>query len=261
MIVRLGIVAAVIAGVVIAVVLITPDSARTVVFEDRGSSDSLRSWSAVQSEDLGRVGVASDPAGGPDPALRFEVRGGDTGPSGAQSAQAQLAWWGRLTRQGEENRYSWSNFIPGDYPVSDRSQELVQWKNEGPGSPPLTFGLRGRCLTLRTGPQDGERLVWATPVVLGRWLDFRARVRWSPSTRDGRVWLDYRGRRVLNGAPVATMYPGRGNFLRLGLTRDPQIRSTAVVFARDVKIESLRPADADRPGQRRVVARACGSVD
>lgn len=259
MIAKTGLAVAAVAIVTLVVSLALPDDARrTVVFVDRVSPDSLKRWSGVDSAGFGRVEVAPDPRG-EGQALRFEVRHGDRGFAGDKSARAQVLWLEQPARDGDENDYSWSTYVPRKYPLSARVQELLQLKNEGTGAPPLSVGLRAGCITLSAGPQAGERMLWAAPLPRGRWVRLELGVRWSPDAREGRVLLRYQGK-IVSVQRVPTMYPGRANYVKLGLERDPAIRRTGVVFARDFRIENLTPGTlaAERVEVARAPAVTCG---
>lgn len=252
MIAKAGLAAAAIAIVSLVVSLALPDARRTVVFSDRVSPESLSRWSAIHSAGFGRVSVAPNPLGDGQ-VLRFEVRNGDRGFAGDQRARAQVIWWEQLARDGDENRYSWSTYVPREYPLSARPQDLLELKNQGAGPPPLSVGLRAGCMTLDAGPQAGDRRLWAGRLRRGRWVDLELAVRWSPKARDGRVVLRYQGR-IVTVQRLATMYPGRANYVKLGLARDPATRRTGVVFARDIRIESLLPGSS--AGEQVTAARA-----
>lgn len=239
MIAKAGFALAAIALVALVVLLTRLDARRTLVFSDQVSPESLRKWSAVNSAGLGRVSVARS-LQGDGQALRFEVRYGDRGFAGDQRARAQVVWSEQLAREGDENVYQWSAYVARDYPLSVRPQNLLQLKNQGAGAPPLSVGLRAGCFTLQAGPQAGDHLLWAGRLRRGRWVDLALEVRWSSDARDGRVVFRYQGR-IVTARRLATMYPGRANYVKLGLERDPATRRTGVVFARDVRIESLRP--------------------
>jgi hypothetical protein len=166
-------------------------------------------------------------------AARFEIRGGDL-LSG--SARAELAYWDQKATEGDELIYNWSTRFAADYPSSAAWQSVVQWKNDGTGSPPLHIGIWGDQLRLEAGPQHNWKTMWETPLVRGQWLNFTARIKFSSDPAVGWVELWYGGQLVLPRTPTQTLFPGLANYFKVGLYRDAAISGTGVVFHDGVRI-------------------------
>jgi hypothetical protein len=168
---------------------------------------------------------------------RFEVRAGDTqaATTGIRAELIAERDGGRKVGPGDERWYRWSTLFPRAYPLSDQWQTFVQWKNDGTGSPPLAMTVNGDEILLSGGKQNGFHEFWKAPIDRGRWHDFVAHIRWSPSVRRGSVSLWHNGRPVVRRVRAATLYrdeDGRaiGNYLKIGLYRSSAIRRTQVLY-------------------------------
>jgi hypothetical protein len=199
-------------------------------FESGTASD----WAIQRSSD-DRIRILSSPLRDGGKVGRFEVRGGD---SVSGSARAELADTNNMASEGQERTYSWSTLLPSDYPIVDKWQDIVQWKNEGTGTPPLQIGIRGDQIGLAGGPQVNYRWPWKTTVERGKWVDFTVRIKWSSDAQVGWVEAWYEGQQVLERYPMATLYPGVDNYFKLGLYRDSDISQTGVVYHDDVVISA-----------------------
>jgi hypothetical protein len=213
-----------------------------VLFHDDFASGSLEQWSDRQRAVKNRIVVVPAPSGRRGKAARFEVRQGDEGFPGDAGDRAELAWWESIAREGDRGVYRWSLFFPLALHRDRRWQDVVQWKNEGPGTPPLQLGIGGGCLRLEAGDQLGHRTLWRAPLEQGRWHDFALLVRWSADPRGGSLTLEHDGRRVLDDVRLATLYEGAGNYFKLGLYRNPAIATPATIYATDVMIQQVDPA-------------------
>jgi hypothetical protein len=187
----------------------------------------LSEWSDVQRPSPDRVSVVSTPVRRGQRAGRFEVRGGD---STNGSARSEVASGDGLSEEGDTQTFAWSTRLAASFPLAESWQTLVQWKNEGEGVPPLQLQVYGDRMGLIAGPQEDHRWLWQTPVSRDRWLDFKVRVRWSSTAREGWVEAWYQGRKVLNREAMATLYPGSTNYLKMGLYRDEDIEGTGIVY-------------------------------
>lgn len=189
-------------------------------------SGDLSDWQYVQRPSSERIAVVPDPVRRGRGAGRFEVRQSD---STDGTARAEVGSAADLSSEGEIQEFAWSTRLAADYPLADEWQTLVQWKNEGEGTPPLQLQIRGNQLGLVAGSQAGYRWLWRAPLSRNRWLDFKVRVKWSSDPRLGWVESWYQGRRVLERQAMATLYPGLDNYLKMGLYRAGSIEETGVV--------------------------------
>jgi Polysaccharide lyase len=215
-----------------------PDDApaRPIVRLDFETGD-LSQYDSAERASRNRLRVVRRPRRQGRFAARFEVRRGDyqAATTGIRAELIAERDGGRKATPGDERWYRWSTLFPRDYRVSDHWQTFVQWKNDGTGSPPLAMTVHGDEIRLSGGEQNNFHEFWEAPMDRGRWHDFLAHIRWSPSRRKGFVELWHNGRRVVGRTPVATLYRdehGRAipNYLKIGLYRSAAIRSTQVLY-------------------------------
>jgi hypothetical protein len=107
---------------------------------------------------------------------------------------------------------------------------IAQWKNEGSGSPPLELDIIGDDVVLSAHVDDEPVELWRAPLVRGRWLDFRVRIRFAERAEDAAIDLSYRGRPAVRRRDVPTLFAGRRSYFKLGLYRDGAITDTAALF-------------------------------
>ena len=189
-------------------------------------SGDLSSWQLVQRASEDRIRVVDSPVSAGSRAARFEVRAGDD----VGGARAEIGYTNNMASEGEVRTYSWSTFVPEDYPSVDKWQDILQWKNEGTGSPPLQMKIEGEQIGLSGGPQVNWRWPWKRSLERGKWLDFKVRTMWSSDPQVGWVEAWYEGEKVLERHSMATLYPGLKNYLKMGLYRDSSISQTGVIF-------------------------------
>jgi hypothetical protein len=207
----------------------------------------LSQYDIVERAAAGRLRVVTAPIRQGRYAARFEVRAGDT-PANTTGTRAELIAeydHGRKATEGQQRWYRWSTLFATHYPLVELWQTFVQWKNDGPGSPPLAMTVQGRQIRFSGGEQNGFQIYWRGPIRRGHWHDFVARVRWSPDPRSGLVALWHNGRRVVPPTHTATMYRGAdgrpiANYLKVGLYRHSAIRRTQVLYHDDVMVGSNR---------------------
>ena len=207
----------------------------------------LSQYDMVQRAAPDRLRVVTDPTRQGDYAARFEVRAGDT-PASTTGTRAELIAeydGARKPAAGEHRWYRWSTLFAGQYPLVDRWQTFVQWKNDGLGSPPLAMTVQGGQLRFSGGEQNRFRIFWRGPIRRGRWHDFVAHVLWSPEPETGLVELWHNGRHVVPPTHAATMYrtpagQPSANYLKIGLYRDPAIKRPQVLYHDDVVVAARR---------------------
>jgi MYXO-CTERM domain-containing protein len=86
---------------------------------------------------------------------------------------------------------------------------------------------------------------WSARLVRGAWQDFIFRVKWSSDPSVGFVELWHNGQLVLPRYKHATMYPGDGIYLKLGLYRSDTVQPVGVVyhdgFVQATQLEDVLP--------------------
>jgi hypothetical protein len=160
---------------------------------------------------------------------RFEA-GSDDGPA---SERDELIEIDRLWSQtGRSYAYSFSLYLPKDFPIADKRLVIAQWKQLcewgscRPDNPVLAIRYVGGVLYItRKNDDGGVKLFESQGEMRGRWLDFRFVTRFSQSD-DGAIdgWMNgqqivhYRG---VTAYRAALGYPAHGFFyFKTGLYRD-----------------------------------------
>lgn len=112
-------------------------------------------------------------------------------------------------------RYSFSLFVPQDFPITSTRLVIAQWKHRcpvdecTPDNPTLAIRYQaGDLFITKQVAANGEVLYRAAHDIRNRWLDFRFQVRFSRD-RSGRIkaWL---GDRVIIDHTGISAYPERG---------------------------------------------------
>jgi hypothetical protein len=158
-------------------------------------------------------------------------------PGDTDSERAELLEARRLTSiEGRAYEYSFSMFIPTNFPIVPTRVVIAQWKQDCPdggscsNDPPLV-ALRYTSGSLRITQSLGQNprttLYQETNEFRGRWLDFRWQIRFTTNV-NGRIkaWInerqvvDYTGV-TANPENATTGYPNPGRFyFKMGLYRD-----------------------------------------
>jgi hypothetical protein len=165
------------------------------------------------------------------------VRSGDcreaASDDGAANERDELmeAWW-LFAHLHRTYRYSFSLYLPADFPMVPTRLVLAQWKQLcewvrcRPDNPVLALRYQdGELFINRHDDHKTFRLYSAREEIRGRWLDFRFETRFSPE-QDGHIdaWL--------NGQPIVHYhgptayhvkrgYPAHGYvYFKMGLYRD-----------------------------------------
>jgi hypothetical protein len=168
-------------------------------------------------------------------AARITLRSGDQIPQekGSVLERAELQEARRLwSLEDSAQAYSFSLFVPQDFPIVPTRLVIAQWKQNcpigecTPDNPVLAVRYQdGELLIAKQTTAEKEILYRTVEDVRNRWLDFRFQIRFSKNS-SGRIraWL---GDRMIIDHKGATAYPqaggyaGRGQFyFKLGLYRD-----------------------------------------
>jgi len=168
-------------------------------------------------------------------ALAITVRDNDryeaASEEGAATERDELmeAWW-VFSRPGRTYAYSFSLYIPEDFPQTSERLVIAQWKQAcwhcHPDNPVLAIRYdSGRLRVTRRDERHSQELYRGDEDVRGRWLDFRFVIRFEETeqgsvdaTLDGQTIIHYRGPTVYR--------PPRGHrlnglvYFKTGLYRD-----------------------------------------
>ena len=197
-----------------------------VVWRGDFETGDVTQYSGSQRVSADRLQVVSTPSFGGRYALKATVRQGDD-PINASGNRNELVYLGK-EREGSEYYYRWQVYFPTDYPSVNTWQVFTQWHHEGCcGSPPVEFFVKGEEMRLTL---TDSVTPWKAKLVRGAWQDFIFHVKWSSDNSTGFVELWHNGQLVLSKYKHATMYPGDGVYLKLGLYRADTVAPVGVVY-------------------------------
>jgi len=206
-----------------------PTAMGTLLFSDTFALGKLDNFTAVQTVSADRITTGAAPGGRAGSAARFEVRNGDH-VNGEPNSRAELSWSGTKFGEGEEVVYSWSTYIPADYPITDGWQTTTQLKGEGTGGPPVELGIARDKFGLSLGPQENYRELYLVPLERGKWMDITLRVRFSEDRTKGWVEAWHNGVQVVKRTYGQTLIAGAKSYFKFGLYRQATIQPTASLY-------------------------------
>lgn len=170
-------------------------------------------------------------------ALAITVHSGDrpeaASESGAATERAELmeSWW-LFSRTGRTYVYSFSLYLPNDFPQTSERLVIAQWRQLCEGSPCVPdnpiLALRyeiGRLQVTRNDEHGKTVLYQGGEDVRGRWLDFRFITRWD-GTSEGTVDATLQGREIVHYQGPTVYQPVTGHprhaliYFKTGLYRD-----------------------------------------
>ncbi len=223
-------------------VLVPGSSWAGVVWRGDFESGDISQYSSTQRVSADRLQVVQSPVSQGRYALKATVRQGDD-PINSSGNRNELVYQGR-EKEGSEYYYRWKVLFPRDYPSARTWQVFTQWHHTGCcGSPPVEFFVYGEELRLTL---TDSVTPWKAKLERGVWQDFIFHVRWSSDPKVGFVELWHNGVRVLSRFMHATMYPGQGLYLKLGLYRSDTVQPVGVVY-HDGFVQATQLADVLPP--------------
>jgi len=167
-------------------------------------------------------------------ALAITVRNGDryeaASREGAATERDELmeSWW-LFSRLGRAYAYSFSLYIPPDFPQTSERLVIAQWKQLcwrcHPDNPILAIRYDHGVLRItRRDDRHSQELYRGTSDVRGRWLDFRFVIRFDlteqgsiDATLDGQPVVHYRGPTVYRPPQGESLHRV---YFKTGLYRD-----------------------------------------
>ncbi len=191
-------------------------------------------------------------------AVEITLHPGDQLPDekGSELERAELMEARPLTsHEGPAYEYSFSLFLPADFPAVPTRLVIAQWKQYCPSgrcsqdNPVVALRYQGGRLRVTLHSGDKARTLFSTrDEIRGRWLDFRFLIRFSRGDQ-GRIqaWLD--GRRIVDYAG-ATAYseafgfpPAGLFFFKMGLYRD-RASVPMTIYIDEYRKKELAPSAA-----------------
>jgi len=203
--------------------------------EDNFESDSLNSIWSKEKFVPGALEIQSDHVRSGERAAKLTLRPGDQigEEIGTELERAELREPKKFMAIEEKiYSYSFSLFLPSDFPVVPTRLVIAQWKqncesgNCDPNNPVIALRYQSGefRITMQVGPEK-TTLYTQSESILNNWQDFKFNIRFSRK-ENGRVkvWMnnkiivDYEG---ITAYPQEYGYPYPGNFyFKLGLYRD-----------------------------------------
>ena len=178
-----------------------------VVFTGDYETGSFSQWNSTQQVGGGSAAVVSSPVNQGSYAGRFTL---PSSGGRAEVYKSDAAYVG----EGDERIYSWSTMAMADTigPAS-AYQNILQWKNEGTGSPPIAFEVESDQYAIKA---TGTGFKFLGPVNPGRWTSFEVRIRFSSSASQGFIEVKRDGVLVVPRYATATLFAGKRNYLKQG---------------------------------------------
>ncbi|MGP8260458.1 MAG: polysaccharide lyase [Acidobacteriaceae bacterium] len=167
------------------------------------------------------------------------------------------------SRENVAYEYSWSMYLPADFPIVPVRLVVAQWKQDCTGTAPCSNDsplLAVRyidgvlSITQTFGRSEKTVLYEEKRDLRGRWLDLRFQVRFTPQANGFvRAWLD--GKQVVdftgvtaNAENAATGYPAPSYYyFKMGLYRD--IMPQPMTIYLDEYRKKQLPSDATSTGR------------
>jgi hypothetical protein len=163
----------------------------------------------------------------------------------AELLQASRLW----AREDSTYLYSFSMFLPQDFPIVPTRLVIAQWKqrcpsdNCHPDNPILALRYSSNELTITHKVAEEEDVLYrASKDIRGKWLDFRFHLRFSKANGVIKAWLndeaiiDYQGP---NAYPATGGYPERNRFyFKFGIYRDKSPQ-TMTLYVDEFRREKL----------------------
>jgi hypothetical protein len=195
-------------------------------------------------------------------ALEITVRSGDrpeaASESGAATERDELmeSWW-LFSRTGRTYVYSFSLYLPNDFPQTPERLVIAQWRQLCEGSPCVPdnpiLALRyenGRLQVTRNDEQGKMLLYQGDGDVRGRWLNFRFITKWD-ATKRGTVDATLDGRGIVHYEGSTIYQPGPGHprhapvYFKTGLYRDALQEPPWTMY-----VDEYRKDECDKSGCR-----------
>jgi hypothetical protein len=183
----------------------------------------------------------------------FEAASDDGAASERDELMEAPQFW---SRSGRTYDYSFSLYLPKDFPIVERRLVIAQWKQRcewepcRPDNPLLAIRYVGGVLSVTRKNDAGQATVYRSQGEMrGRWLDFRFVTRFSQGD-DGAIsgWMNgqqivqYRG---VTAYRAAQGYPVHGFFyFKMGLYRD-LMKQPMTIYLDDFRKDQCATSNCD----------------
>ena len=186
-------------------------------------------WNDEPQGEVERPQVVDSPIEGR--AARFHLEGGQKRNESEPTAGAGIG-------EGDILIVRFTDFLEDGFPVdTDAWQIVMQFKNDGEGSPPCEIKVGNGQYTL-----DGNEGAWhhdIGPAVTGEPIDIAVRIVFSADPEVATMDAWHNGTQTLEGAKpegAGTLYEGLGSYLKTGLYRDTSIGEAGTRFLDNLAI-------------------------
>jgi hypothetical protein len=214
----------------------------------------------VQCAAADRATVITAPVRGGRFAVRFHVEPGDVVfTEGSDRCELYTLRPETLGTEGREQWWAWSTFFPSDFHPTPRSNWNVvqQFHSTKPfgANTMVTVNTIGRRPMLQFSvfggdPSKPHKLRQnVAPLVRNRWYDFVFHVRWSSDPTRAFVQLWINGKLVFPLRRLATLYPGKTAYFKLGNYRLTSSAASSVIHD-EARLARTRAALGARPPRR-----------
>lgn len=207
----------------------------------------------------GRLTLQSEVVRSGQSALRIDLHKGDRYEAGdAESLPSERTEIGEMKKlealEGNTYDYSFSLFIPQDFPIADVRLNLAQWKQRclldscDPENALIAVQyINGKLIIKRQHTKKPERIFETDAEVRNQWLDFKFRIKYSRQN-DGLLIVTLNSKEIVNYAgitgwpPRSIGYRDSGNtfYFKMGLYRD-EMDAPMTLYVDDYKRELVSP--------------------
>ena len=179
------------------------------IFVGDYETGSLSQWDSTQQIGGGSASVVSSPV------TQGRYAGKFTLPSSGGRAEVLKGGDGvGRFYEGDERIFSWSTMPMADaIGPANSFQNILQWKNEGTGSPPIAFELEGDRYAIKA---TGTGFKFLGPVEAGTWTSFEVHIRFSSNAAQGFIEVKRDGQLIVPRYSTATLFAGKYNYLKQG---------------------------------------------
>jgi hypothetical protein len=169
-------------------------------------------------------------------AARFELRDGDH-PEWGGGERAEVARYGSgRVHEGDERWYEFSLMFDPSFPVqTSKSVMVMQWHGADDLPPPLGLEVQGEGqLVLSSLFPEGPSMVIGD-IARGQWVDYVVHAKFSKASETG--WVEvYRNGVLTVPRHARANMNSDADYLKMGLYRNTQETSTAVMWADGMRI-------------------------
>jgi hypothetical protein len=209
-----------------------------VFWKGDAETGNLSQWCNVHQAAPDRIQIVTNPVKQGQYAYRFDLLDGDSvfGTERVVLSQGAPPCGNPLEIEGEEKFYGFSVYLPSDFPAYTTWSQVMQFKAEHTGSPPVQLALTNDKwrVTYRPTVTSDNITKWQTPAVRGQWERFVYHVKWSRDPQVGFIEVWYNGTKVVPLFKTTTVHEVNGEPVPahavIGHYRDAAISSDVVLY-------------------------------